>query len=240
MAEAKRDFPLYREMPGLSVAGWLFVLAAGFAGYLALFAPIPGTVGGFAKALLYSVIPLTALAMVAGAGWRSLFDRVRISDIALMLGFAILNLLVTGVIGYLVVKVHGGVANPLNAELAASSTTGLLLELARAAVQLVGEEIMTILPFLAILTLCVRAWSWSRRSAILAGWIGSSLLFGAAHLPTYGWEVAQCFVVIGAARIVLTIPYLITRNLWVSYGAHLINDVALFATPLALSALHVP
>jgi len=49
------------------------------------------------------------------------------------------------------------------------------------------------------------------------------------HLPTYDWNVVQCFAVIGTARLVLTAAYLRTRNLWVSYGAHILNDWSIFA-----------
>ena len=34
--------------------------------------------------------------------------------------------------------------------------------------------------------------------------------------------------VIGSARLVLTLAYIKTKNIWVSYGAHLINDWTLF------------
>lgn len=236
MAKA-RDFPFYRDVPGLAVPAWLMVLAATFAGYLALFTPIPGTPANFVKAAALSAIPLAVLACVAGAGWRRLFGRVGFRAFGVMLFSAILNLIVSGAAGYVVLQVHTGVANPINGELTALDTMGRVLEFTRAAIQLIGEEVMTILPFLAVLTLCVRALGWSRRPAILAAWVVSSLLFAAAHLPTYDWNLFQCLAIIGTARVVLTIPYLITRNLWVSYGAHLINDVTLFAMPLVVAAL---
>jgi hypothetical protein len=31
-------------------------------------------------------------------------------------------------------------------------------------------------------------------------------------------------VVIGSARMVLTLPWILTKNIWVSTGAHIIND----------------
>jgi uncharacterized protein len=97
--------------------------------------------------------------------------------------------------------------------------------------QLVGEELLTMLPFLAILAFAHTQVGLPRRHAVL--WAGgvSTLLFSAAHLPTYDWNVAQCFVVIGAARVALTLAYLRTKNLWVSVGAHVLMDwTALGAT----------
>jgi len=49
-------------------------------------------------------------------------------------------------------------------------------------------------------------------------------MFGALHLPTYDWNFAQCFIIIGTARLVLSLAYIKTKNLWVSAGAHILND----------------
>jgi membrane protease YdiL (CAAX protease family) len=64
----------------------------------------------------------------------------------------------------------------------------------------------------------------SRRTGVLIALAGSSLLFRAAHLPTYDWHWGQAFGIIGTARVVLTLAYIWTKNLWVSAGAHVIND----------------
>jgi membrane protease YdiL (CAAX protease family) len=39
-------------------------------------------------------------------------------------------------------------------------------------------------------------------------------------------------VVIGSARMVLTLPWILTKNIWVSTGAHIINDWMLFLMAL--------
>ena len=46
----------------------------------------------------------------------------------------------------------------------------------------------------------------------------SALWFGAAHLPTYDWNFAHCFLVIGIARLVLNPAYYRTKNILVSTG----------------------
>lgn len=63
------------------------------------------------------------------------------------------------------------------------------------------------------------------------------LVFGALHLPTYDWHSAHSLLVIGTARLVLTAPFLITRNIWSSYTAHLTNDWSLFALMVVLRKL---
>ena len=64
-----------------------------------------------------------------------------------------------------------------------------------------------------------------------------SLLFGLIHLPTHNWNWVQSIVVIGTARIVLTMAWLRTKNIWVSTGAHIINDWLLFTLALVGAGL---
>jgi len=66
----------------------------------------------------------------------------------------------------------------------------------------------------------------------LAAWLITAVLFGLMHLPTYGWNLVQCVAVIGSARLVLTLPWILTKNIWVSTGAHIVNDWLLFAMGL--------
>ena len=73
------------------------------------------------------------------------------------------------------------------------------------------------------------------RRALVAAWVLSALLFALAHLPTYDWNLVQCVAIIGSARLVLTAAYIRTRNLWVSTGAHVLNDWLLLGVPLLLS-----
>lgn len=46
----------------------------------------------------------------------------------------------------------------------------------------------------------------TRTQAILIAWLATAIWFGAAHLPTYGWNFAQAFLIIGVARLVLGTP----------------------------------
>jgi hypothetical protein len=65
------------------------------------------------------------------------------------------------------------------------------------------------------------------------------LVFGALHLPTYDWNLVQCIVIIGTARMVLTLAYIVTKNIWVSTGAHVINDWLLLGMALLGAGLAV-
>ncbi|AHK35184.1 CPBP family intramembrane glutamic endopeptidase [Rhodococcus opacus] len=103
-------------------------------------------------------------------------------------------------------------------------------------IQLVGEEVFTMIPFLAVMYFLFAKAKLSRKTAIVVAWLLSAVWFGAAHLQTYDWNFAQAFIVIGGARLVLTLAYIRTKNLWVSTGAHIINDWTLFTQAIVLNA----
>ncbi len=46
-------------------------------------------------------------------------------------------------------------------------------------------------------------------------------------------SVAHVDELLGAMRLVLTLPYLMTKNIWVSAGAHILNDWLLFGAVMA-------
>jgi membrane protease YdiL (CAAX protease family) len=103
--------------------------------------------------------------------------------------------------------------------------------------QLFGEEVVTMLPFLALMYLLTQRFGVGRRAAVVGAWLISSVAFGLIHLPTYDWNLVQCVVVIGTARLVLTLPWILTKNIWVSTGAHIVNDWSLFTFSLLGAAL---
>jgi len=131
-------------------------------------------------------------------------------------------------------------ANPTAAALDNVTAADIAVFLLRTGIQLVGEELLTILPLLAVLWFCVRKLGLSRRLALVIAVIISTLIFAAVHLPTYNWNIIQCFGGIGIARLVLTAAFLVTRNLWVSAGAHIVNDWTEFLGPTLLTLGHTP
>jgi len=100
-----------------------------------------------------------------------------------------------------------------------------------------GEEVVTILPFLAVLALLSNRFSVGRKAAVVGAWLISSLIFGLIHLPTYDWNWVQCIVIIGTARMVLSLAWIMTKNIWVSTGAHVINDWLLLTLSLVGAGL---
>ncbi len=227
------DFPFYNGKPTtLSVGQWIAVWVSVAVGFVALTQiPAPNNVVDLIPRILFVAIPLTVLALVTRDHWTALFRRVTGRDVLLMFGFAGLNIVVTGALGLIVKALFGASVND-----AADNMSGAL-DIAAfylgTGIQLLGEEIFTMLPFLALLYFLYSKAKLSRKTAIVLAWLISAVWFGAAHLPTYDWNFAQALIVIGGARLVLTLAYIRTKNLWVSTGAHIINDWVMF-TPTVI------
>jgi len=235
----ERDLPFYDGRPRrLSAWGWWGVLLACAAGFRALTnVPnlLPDWPGRVAAVAIFVLSPIAALRWAAGTDWRAFLPPPRASDLALGLAFALASVTASLLVAYGVFLLGETRANPvLNGML---GTTGWALAgiVTLSGVQLLGEELITLLPLLAVL-----AWLYgrgvSRPRAILAAWLVSSALFAALHLPTYDWRVLQVFSVIGVARLMLTLPYLITKTPWASAVAHIVNDGLELGVALALAS----
>ena len=220
------DFPFYNGVPiELSVGRWIIIWLAVAAGFLALtLIPQPNTYVAILPRALFVAIPLAVLALVAGRHWTAIFRRVTGVDVLNMFFFAALNIVLTFVIGALVALVFPVSPNAAIAEAGSGSVGETVALYVGSGIQLVGEEVFVVLPFLALMYFLFAKAGFSRKTAIILAWIISSVWFGAAHLPTYDWNWAQAILIIGSARIALTLAYIRTKNLWVSAGAHVIND----------------
>jgi membrane protease YdiL (CAAX protease family) len=227
------DFPFQRGSPTyLTFPQWGLVLAAVAAAFMAL--ALTATLSGaglfwpFIPAIGLAVAPLLALWLVAPGHWSSLFGRVGVREVRLMLGFALLNIVISMGLGAIVMALGHTSSNSSTSQLGSLDTVELIAFFAKTIPQLLGEEVITVLPFLALLQWLTQSLQWGRKAAVVVAWVLTSVMFGLLHLPTYDWNWLQCIVVIGGARMVLTLPWIMTKNLWVSAGAHITNDWILF------------
>ena len=242
--DAGRDFPFYAGVPvRVTLWHWAAVLAAVAVAFLTLVWsaswPLTGWAWPFLPAVGLAVLPLLALAGVAPGQVSRLFGPVHFREVRLMFGFAALNIVVSMALGATVQAVFHVSANGSTAQLANLDTFGRIAFFAKSAPQLLGEEVITVLPFLALLQLFMQHFGWGRKAAVVGAWVATAVLFGLLHLPTYDWNWVQCLVVIGGARLVLTLPWIMTKNLWVSTGAHIANDWFLFGLGLLAAGVAV-
>jgi membrane protease YdiL (CAAX protease family) len=230
------DFPFYNGVPvPISNRQWLFVVAMVVVGFLVLALPIPWPKGAywqFIPAILMPALPLVALAHVAPGHWKTIFGKVDGRELKLMFGFALLNIVVSMSIGAIVNALANVTPNTSTAQLGDLDMAERIAFFAKTIPQLFGEEVITLLPFLALLQWFSKGSGMGRKGAIIGAWLTTSVIFGLIHLPTYDWNWIQCIVVIGSARMVLTLPWILTKNMWVSTGAHIVNDWLLFIMTL--------
>ncbi len=226
------DLPFYRGEPVLlSGRQWALLLLLCLSGFLALILLGMVFTGPFSQlipATLFVGLPVLGLAAINRKCVTALFRPLSLRAVLLMPSFALLNLFVSVLVALLVASTFEVSPNPAAGMIREFSDLEFVAFLLRTLPQLVGEEVISILPFLALLTYLVQARQWPKARAVLVAWLVTALLFGALHLPTYQWNVAQSFIIIGAARMVLTAAYLATGNIWVCSGAHILSDWLIF------------
>lgn len=157
LEDAGKDFPFYNGAPTpISGGQWLLVLAILVAGFLVLALPIRWPSELFAQiapAVVMPLLPLLALAYVAPRHWTAIFGRVGARDVKLMIGFALLNILVSMSVGAIFFALSAVTSNAATARLGDLDAPGRILFFLKTVPQLFGEEVLTILPFLALMQL---------------------------------------------------------------------------------------
>jgi membrane protease YdiL (CAAX protease family) len=233
-----RDFPFYDGAP-IDVAGWkwaLIILACVAGIGTLMFYPSHNDLQALVPRILFLAIPLTVFIGFTGKYWKTLFKKPSAMDYLSMLGFWILNFAVSAAVGVIVMTVFGANANPATNGLLEGGPVQIIAFYVGTGIQLLGEEMFTILPFLGIMYLLYTKAKLSRNTSVILAWLITAVAFGAVHLPTYGWNFAQAFLVIGVARLILTLAFMRSKNILVSYGAHVLNDWVIFTFALVGAA----
>lgn len=231
----KEDFPFYDDQPQkVSVGQWLIILLFPFIGFLILTKVYVPFISMYINELLSGIIlllfSLLGLRLTVGEYWKLLFKKIRWKDILLVIAYVLSAIAVASIIGGIIELFNGSLTdNPaaINVNDPNAWITYLQLRL-QELFQLLGEEFLAILPFLAVLHLTTVKFAWKRKTGIIVGWIVSSIVFGLLHLPTYDWNLLQCLFVIGGSRMILTLPYIQKKNIWISYFVHYFYDMLIF------------
>ena len=225
-----RDFPFYNGQPiEIPAWKWLIVILGCVGGFAALLTiPAGNNIESLVPRALFTGIMLAVFVVMARRHWTAIFKKLTGGDWVAMITYGVLTLVVSFIIGFIVRAIFGATGNTATDGLAVGGAPEIVAFYIGTAIQLLGEELFSILPFLAVMYLLYTKLKLSRGTSILIAWLVVSVWFGAAHLSTYGWNFAQAFLVIGGARLVLTLAYIRTKNIWVSTGAHIINDWAGF------------
>ena len=224
----------------LPSAKWLLVLASVLlAVALLLFLPALFNENDIAtpiSILMFAAIPIATFYAVSPDKGAGLFKPLTFKIIGQSIGFGLLTFVLSMCCALLMTQLIDTAANSGIHGLEALSGGQQIRFFALTVPQLFGEEVITILPFLAILYFCQQRLHYSQTKAVLLAWIITALWFALIHLPTYNWNFLQVLWGIGFARLLLTAVYIITKNLWVSTGAHITNDWLMFAIAILSSS----
>ncbi|MDR2998498.1 MAG: CPBP family intramembrane metalloprotease [Microbacterium sp.] len=219
------DFPFYNLVPvEVATWKWLVIILSCIVGFLVLvLIPFESQLLLLIPRVFFTGIQLVVFALLVRPDWRAIFRAVKGADIGVILLFAVINLVVALIMGVIVKSIFGANADAATAGIADLSPLEMTAFFVGTAIQILGEELFTILPFLALLYWFHKA-GMSRRPAVVLALFVSAIWFGLAHLPAYDWNIIQVLLVIAISRLILTLAYIRTKNIWVSFGVHLLHD----------------
>lgn len=229
------DFPFYNDDKlAFTPLQSIFLMVVSI-GSIIIFINQSNLIPSFLNPFINIIFPLGALMLVVKSNWKKLFRKVYFKDILLVIGVLILNIIVSGLVGALAMKFFGAVTNPAVHSIQNASTSDNILFFLKIIPMLFGEELITFIPFLVILQFSKRTLNLSRKQSVIIAWVASAIIFGAVHLSTYNWNFVQAIVFIGIARLILTFPYIKTKNILISFFVHVLNDWILFLPALLLT-----
>ncbi len=209
------DVPFYNDIPKLSTLDWLIVLVAVVLviGYLTVI-PISNDYLPMAV-FLTGTIP--ALYICKG-NYSLFFKKIRRKDIKLII------LCVIGV--YLYAIIMGLILSSITGM---SPHTGLvegvsLINIINLIFNVLGEEFFKVF-ILLLLMYAIYKLTGNRNTSLIIGVIGSMIIFGLAHYDAYDGKILQILLMQGLGSIFNYFAYLKTKNIWVGYLIHLIQDL---------------
>lgn len=227
------DLPFYNGKPKkISFKAWIGILLFMIFGFIYLSSVyLPSLSQELNQWISVLVLPLSSiigLLIFTKRSWREIFRKPKSSDILIIIVFVVLTFFVANIVSNIAEQYVKLEENPSAITQDTDNTIGLFFKMrGRDLFQLFGEEFLAILPFLALMQLFYR--KCSRKFSLFLALLFSSIFFGLLHLPTYNWNLVQAMLLISTVRIFISLPYIITRNIWVSFLVHYIYDTIIFA-----------
>lgn len=212
-----------RSYPVIEAKTWkwflaLFLSIASFFGVSLLFGLL-NIKNEILLAMGISICCLLSLSVVDRDFILKIFLPLKMKDLVYILiglGFSI----VAVVISSIVVEMMGieGSANPIFDILTEDNIKSFFVS---TMIQFIAEEIIFVIPFLFVIN------KFKTKNNILktiVAIIVSSLIFGAMHISTYNFNILQAVLVISIIRTGLSMSYVLSKNLTVTYLIHIIYD----------------
>lgn len=212
-----------RDYPKIEAKTWKWILAliltlASFYGVSFLFYSLKIN-NEIIMASAVSAISLLSLLLIDKKFIKKIFLPIRAKDVLYIiigLGFSIIAILISSI---LVQKLGiEGSNNPIFDVLTEDNFKSFFLS---TLIQFIAEEIIFIIPFLFIIN---KVKIENNIIKTILAILISSIIFGAMHLSTYDFNILQAVLIISIIRTGLSMSYVISKNLSVTYIIHIIYD----------------
>lgn len=212
-----------RDYPKIEAKTWKWILAliltlASFYGVSLLFYSLKIN-NEIIMASAVSAISLLSLLLIDKKFIKKIFLPIRAKDllyIIIGLGFSIIAIVISSI---LVQKLGiEGSNNPIFDVLTEDNFKSFFLS---TLIQFISEEIIFIIPFLFVIN---KVKIENNIIKTILAILISSIIFGAMHLSTYDFNILQAVLIISIIRTGLSMSYVISKNLSVTYIIHIIYD----------------
>ncbi|MDU1022610.1 MAG: CPBP family glutamic-type intramembrane protease [Peptoniphilus harei] len=212
-----------RDYPKIEAKTWKWILAliltlASFYGVSLLFYYLKIN-NEIIMASAVSAISLLSLLTIDKKFIKKIFLPIRAKDllyIIIGLGFSLIAIVISSI---LVQKLGiEGSNNPIFDVLTEDNFKSFFLS---TLIQFIAEEIIFIIPFLFIIN---KVKIENNIIKTILAILISSIIFGAMHLSTYDFNILQAVLIISIIRTGLSMSYVISKNLSVTYIIHIIYD----------------
>ena len=216
------DFPFYEDDSVPVWHGWLLLgvsLFVAIALNVSVFLPLDREVF---KIIVVFLIPLATLLYVARGNLRTVIKKPRLGDISLIIVVVVLDIIYSFAMGAFL-QFALGIQTQANAAFSGTLDAGFFALLF---VQLFGEELFKTNMLLGCLLLMFRK-TGNRKSAVVTATFVTLLVFGLAHYAAYG-SLVQILLIQGLGSIICLFAYIKTKNMLVTYVAHLVIDLIPF------------
>lgn len=219
--DEKTDLPFYDNEPKLSKMEWALLMLAEILFLIPIFFSIEMSDELFSFYLC--LIVLLPLIYVSKGKMSLFFKKVRREDIKLILLCTILPFAYSMFMLFVLESLKISAESPIE------PVSATLLSVICMVVQLMGEELFKII-LLIIAMSVIYHFTKNRKLSIIISAILTMAIFGLAHYK-YG-PIIQILLIQGLGSVFDLYAYLKTKNVLVSYLAHLLFDFAPFALEL--------
>ena len=216
-----------------SINKWnsLFALIVLVAGYLLLLSKL------FTPITMYALFFAGIIAvLILKIKITDLMKPLRKSDIPIIFWGFLFSFVIAIASAIILKNLHVPLSsNPIHKDFV-GDIPSILIRLLKTLPQLLGEELLTLLPFLMIIRLGTYHGMPEKTTAII-GLLITSIAFGLLHLSAYNWNLLQCLLVISLARIPFTLAFIKSKSVTVSWIIHVLYDWATFIIGILLPAI---